>query len=100
MTVMNRRKEIALLLSLGVYKDEIKKHFLPRYYYRWWRYDFWYTLLDFYLFIFWVPFDLIDLPADVYGSSKLPLELSGTDFSMIVVGATDDCSSICFLSST
>ena len=30
---------------------------------------------------------MIDLPADVYGSSKLPLELSATDFSMIVVGA-------------
>jgi putative ABC transport system permease protein len=28
------------------------------------------------------------LPADVYGSSKLPLELSLLDFSMIVFGAT------------
>jgi putative ABC transport system permease protein len=31
MTVMNRRKEIALLLSLGVYKEEIKKTFFSSY---------------------------------------------------------------------
>lgn len=87
MTVMNRRSEIALLLSLGAYKDEIKKTF-------------------FYLgciiggggivfgaalgfFGIWLlgSFDIIDLPADVYGSSKLPMELSMQDFLMTVVGA-------------
>jgi len=87
MTVMNRRKEIALLLSLGVYKDEIKKAF--------------FSLgiiiggggmvfgigLGFLSIYLLGSFDLIDLPADVYGSSKLPLELSVTDFSMIVIGA-------------
>ena len=87
MTVMNRRKEIALLLSLGVYKDEIKKAF------------FYLGLiiggggmifgiaLGFLSLYLLGSFDLIDLPADVYGSSKLPLELSSMDFSMIVVGA-------------
>ncbi len=87
MTVMNRRKEIALLLSLGVFKDEIKKAF------------FYLGLiiggggmvfgigLGFLSLYLLGSFDLIDLPADVYGSSKLPLELSMTDFSMIVVGA-------------
>jgi len=87
MTVMNRRKEIALLLSLGVYKDEIKKAF------------FYLGIiiggggmvfgmgLGFLSMYLLGSFDLIDLPADVYGSSKLPLELSLTDFSMIVVGA-------------
>ncbi len=87
MTVMNRRKEIALLLSLGVYKDEIKKAF------------FYLGLiiggggmifgiaLGFLSLYILGSFDLIDLPADVYGSSKLPLELSLTDFSMIVFGA-------------
>jgi putative ABC transport system permease protein len=87
MTVMNRRKEIALLLSLGVYKDEIKKAF------------FYLGLiiggggmifgigLGFLSLYLLGSFDLIDLPADVYGSSKLPLELSLIDFSMIVVGA-------------
>ena len=87
MTVMNRRKEIALLLSLGVYKEEIKKAF------------FYLGIiiggggmvfgiaLGFLSMYLLGSFDLIDLPADVYGSSKLPLELSATDFSMIVVGA-------------
>ncbi len=87
MTVMNRRKEIALLLSLGVFKDEIKKAF------------FYLGLiiggggmifgigLGFLSLYLLGSFDLIDLPADVYGSSKLPLELSMTDFSMIIVGA-------------
>ena len=32
-------------------------------------------------------FDIVNLPADVYGSSKLPLELSSLDLFMIVVGA-------------
>ena len=32
-------------------------------------------------------FNIIDLPADVYGSSKLPLELSTLDLVLIVVGA-------------
>ena len=87
MTVMNRRKEIALLLSLGASKKEVKNAF-------------------FYLgliiggggMIFGIilglvsiyllgSFDLIDLPADVYGSSKLPLELSLIDFGMITFGA-------------
>ncbi len=88
MTVMNRRKEIALLLSLGVYKEEIKRAF------------FYLGIiiggggmvfgiaLGFLSLFLLGSFDLIDLPADVYGSSKLPLELSLTDFSMIVVGAT------------
>ena len=86
MTVMSRRKEIALLLSLGAYKGEIKKAFF---------------LLGviiggggmiFGIFLGFVSlfllgrFDLIDLPADVYGSSKLPLELSATDFTTIVIG--------------
>ena len=87
MTVMNRRQEIALLLSLGVYRHEIKQTF----------------------FILgaiiggggvllgvglggvglWLlgSFDIIDLPADVYGSARLPLELAWQDFWMIVIGA-------------
>jgi len=87
MTVMNRRGEIALLLSLGATKKEIKKVFL-------------------YLGIvigiggivagviiglsgIWVlgTFDLIHLPKDVYPTSTLPLDLSMQDFFMIVSGA-------------
>jgi len=87
MTVMNRRSEIALLISLGASTLEVKKVFL-------------------YLGIIigiagiitgsilglstnWVlsTFDIISLPADVYPTSKLPIKLELTDFFMIVTGA-------------
>ena len=87
MTVMNRRSEIALLLSLGATTMEIKKVFL-------------------YLGIvigvsgilagvvfgmsgLWVlsTFDIVSLPKDVYPTTTLPLDLSIKDFIMIVVGA-------------
>ncbi len=87
MTVMNRRKEIALLLSLGVYKDEIKKAFFYLGIIIGGGGMIFGTILGFLSIYLLGSFDLIDLPADVYGSSKLPLELSATDFSMIVVGA-------------
>lgn len=87
MTVMNRRQEIALLLSLGVYKKEIKQTF--------------FTLgvivggsgivlgviLSGIALFALGSFDIIDLPADVYGSSRLPLELSQVDFWSIIIGA-------------
>ncbi len=87
MTVMNRRREIALLLSLGASKDEIKKAF------------FWLgSVIGGAGILFGVVlglsglyllghFDIVTLPADVYGTSKLPLDLSMTDFASIVVGA-------------
>jgi len=87
MTVMNRRSEIALLLSLGATANEIKKVFL-------------------YLGIvigvggiisgtlfgmggLWVlsSFDIISLPKDVYPTTTLPLDLSLKDFFLIVTGA-------------
>ena len=87
MTVMNRRGEIALLLSLGTTTMEIKKVFL-------------------YLGIvigiggilagitlglsgIWVfsTFDIISLPKDVYPTTTLPLDLSLQDFTFIVFGA-------------
>jgi len=87
MTVMNRRGEIALLLSLGATTSEIKKVFL-------------------YLGIvigisgivagiilglsgIWVlgTFDIVHLPKNVYPTSTLPLDLSLQDFVMIVTGA-------------
>ncbi len=87
MTVMNRRSEIALLLSLGTTNIEIKKVFL-------------------YLGIIigisgiaagiflglsgiWIlgTFDIISLPKDVYPTSTLPLDLSMVDFALIVTGA-------------
>jgi len=87
MTVMNRRSEIALFISLGASEGEVKKIFL-------------YlgiiigisgiiagTVLG--LSGMWVlsSFDIISLPADVYGTSRLPLKLSVIDFVSIIVGA-------------
>lgn len=87
MTVMSRRKEIALLLSLGASQKEVKHIFL--------RLGiivgcagiivgiglgfFGMYLLD--------NFDIISLPADVYGTSKLPLDLDMIDFVSIVIGS-------------
>lgn len=87
MTVMNRRSEIALLLSLGATPTEIKKVFL-------------------YLGIvigisgilagvvfgmsgLWIlsTFDIVSLPKDVYPTTTLPLDLSIKDFMLIVFGA-------------
>ena len=87
MTVMNRRSEIALFISLGASEAEVKKIFL-------------YlgviigvtgiiagTILG--LSGLWIlsNFDIITIPADVYGTSKLPLKLSIIDFISIIVGA-------------
>ncbi|GHV04359.1 permease [Campylobacterota bacterium] len=87
MTVLNRRKEIALLIALGAKTGEIEKIF--------------FTIgcaigaggivIGAVLggAALWTlgNFDIISLPADVYGTSRLPLELSMTDFASIVLGA-------------
>ena len=87
MTVMNRRREIALLLTMGASPKEIKKTFL-------------YlgnfigisgiicgsVLASIILFVL-ANFPIISLPADVYGSSKLPLELSLNDLLAILIGS-------------
>lgn len=88
MTVMNRRKEIALLLSLGAYKQEIKNTFF---------YlglviggggmIFGIVLGSLTLFVLG-SFDIISLPADVYGTARLPLDLSMLDFVLIVLGTS------------
>lgn len=87
MTVMNRRSEIALLISLGASKAEVKKTFL---------------ILGIVIGVvgittgavlgflgMWVlgTFDIISLPADVYPTSTLPLDLSVIDFFSIILGA-------------
>lgn len=87
MTVMSRRKEIALLLSLGASQKEIKHIFL--------RLG---IIIGYSGIIFGIifglggmyileNFDIISLPADVYGTSKLPLVLSGIDFISIIIGS-------------
>ncbi|CAI6144874.1 MAG: Lipoprotein-releasing system transmembrane protein LolE [uncultured Sulfurimonas sp.] len=87
MTVMNRRGEIALLLSLGATTTEIKKVFLYL------GIIIGITGIAAGVFLglsgIWVlgTFDIISLPKDVYPTSTLPLDLSLLDFSLIVVGA-------------
>ncbi len=87
MTVMSRRKEIALLLSMGASHKEIKSIFL--------RLG---TIIGFSgiasgvalgFLGMWIldTFEIISLPADVYGTSKLPLDLSMLDFVSIIIGA-------------
>lgn len=87
MTVMSRRKEIALLLSMGASNKEIKQIFLKLG-----------TIIGFSGIIvgvilgfsgMWIldTFEIISLPADVYGTSKLPLDLSTLDFVSILIGA-------------
>jgi putative ABC transport system permease protein len=87
MTVMSRRKEIALLLSLGASTKEVKHIFL--------RLG---VIIGFSGIVFGIGlgflgmyllenFDIISLPADVYGTSKLPLLLDTIDFVSIIVGS-------------
>jgi len=87
MTVMNRRREIALLLSLGATKDEIKKTFFLLGSVIGGAGILFGTFLGLFGIFILGHFDIVTLPEDVYGTSKLPLDLSTTDFVSIVVGA-------------
>jgi len=88
MTVMSRRSEIALMRTLGASQKEIKGIF--------YRLGLLIgsagiligTLLG--LLGMWAlrTFDIITLPEDVYGSSKLPVDLSLSDFGLIILGAS------------
>ncbi|MDQ7045386.1 MAG: ABC transporter permease [Sulfurimonas sp.] len=87
MTVMNRRGEIALLLSLGATTKEIKKTFL----YLGVVIGIGGILAGIVLGLgsIWVlcTFEIISLPKDVYPTSTLPLDLTIKDFILIVFGA-------------
>ncbi len=87
MMIMSKRKEIALMMSLGATRKEIKKIFLK---------------LGMIIGVFGIisgaviggigiyilkNFDIIKLPEDVYGVSRLPVDLSLVDFSLIIIGA-------------
>ncbi len=87
MTVMNRRKEIALLLSLGASPKEIRAIFF--------RLGSIIggvgigvgVILGLGGIWFLQNFDIVSLPADVYGTSRLPIDLSIVDFFAIIIGA-------------
>ncbi len=87
MTVMNRRSEIALLISLGASKQEVKKIFLVLGIVIGVLGITTGAILGF--FGMWIlgTFDIISLPTDVYPTSKLPLDLSVIDFFSIILGA-------------
>ena len=87
MTVMSRRKEIALLLSMGATTKEIKSIFLKLGTYIGFSGIIVGVALGFFGMWLLDTFEIISLPADVYGTSKLPLDLSTTDFVSILIGA-------------
>ena len=88
MTVMSRRREIALMRTLGATKTEIKAIFF--------RLGLVIgsagivagTLLGSLGIWILTTFDLISMPEDVYGTSKLPVDLTMGDFSFIILGTS------------
>ena len=87
MMIMNRRKEIALMMSLGASKKEVKSIFF--------RLGLlvgaigitFGSILGFSGIWILQNFDIIKLPADVYGTTRVPTDLSFSDFSFIILGA-------------
>jgi len=87
MTVMSRRKEIALLLSMGATAGEIKSIFLKLGVIIGVGGIILGTALGFTGMYILENFDIISLPADVYGTSKLPLLLNDIDLFLILTGS-------------
>ncbi len=87
MIVLNRRNEIALLLALGSSKKEIKNAFFAIGFFIGFAGIVFGVILGFLGLFVLDNFEIISLPEDVYGSSKLPIYLSLIDFSIIVIGA-------------
>ena len=88
MTVMSRRSEIALMRTLGATKREIKAIFFQLGVIIGSAGILAGTLLG--GFGIWVltTFDIISMPADVYGTSRLPVDLTLSDFSLIIIGTS------------
>ncbi len=88
MTVMSRRSEIALMRTLGATKTEIRSIFF--------RLGLIIgsagiaagTLLGGLGIWILTTFDIISMPADVYGTSKLPVDLTMSDFGLIILGTS------------
>ena len=86
MTVMSRRSEIALMRTLGATSKEVKRIF------------FFLGIIIGFLGIvlgtllglagIWVltTYDIISLPADIYTTSKLPIDLPMSDYLTIILG--------------
>lgn len=87
MSVMNRRKEIALLLTMGASSKEIQKTFLYLGNFIGISGIICGSILAAIILVLLANFPIISLPADVYGSDKLPLELSLADLFSILFGS-------------
>ena len=88
MTVMSRRSEIALMRTLGASKSEIKSIFFKLGLMIGAAGIIAGTLLG--VLGIWIlkTFDIISMPVDVYGTSKLPVDLTLSDFGMILLGTS------------
>jgi putative ABC transport system permease protein len=86
MIIMSRRSEIALMRTLGATQEEIKSIFFRLGSIIGVAGIVTGTLLG--LVGIWLlkTFDIISVPEDVYGTSRLPIELLMSDFAMIIVG--------------
>ncbi len=87
MTVMSRRSEIALMRTLGATKREIKQIFFQLGLIIGTAGILAGTMMGAIGIWLLKTFDIISLPADVYGMSKLPVELTPSDFGLIIFGA-------------
>ena len=88
MTVMSRRSEIALMRTLGATKVEIKSIFFKLGLIIGLAGILAGTILG--TFGIWIlsTFDIISMPVDVYGTSRLPIDLTMEDFGMIIFGTS------------
>ncbi|SFV52483.1 Lipoprotein releasing system transmembrane protein LolC [hydrothermal vent metagenome] len=88
MTVMSRRREISLLRTLGATQKEIKTIFF--------RLGLIIGSTGIIVGVFlgglgiWIlkTFDFISMPEDVYGTSKLPIDLMMSDLGLIILGTS------------
>jgi len=88
MTVMSRRSEIALMRTLGATKAEIRTIFFRLGVIIGTAGMLVGTLLGGSGIWVLTHFDIISMPIDVYGTSRLPIDLSLSDFGVIILGTT------------
>lgn len=88
MTVMSRRSEIALMRTLGATKAEIRSIFFKLGLIIGSTGILVGALLGFLGIWILKTFDIISMPADVYGTSKLPVDLTMSDFGLIILGTS------------
>ena len=86
MTVMSRRSEIALMRTLGASKKEIKAIFFKLGLIVGSTGIVVGTLLGALGIWALTTFDIISVPEDVYGTSRLPVDLTMIDFILIILG--------------